>query len=1200
MTFVPPLVVHLSWFANDDRDSRCVEIATELYELLHRPRADDPVLRPGIEIRTEFGRDPETLVGALASGTEPAAAIRLAIILLDAAAYNEPEQRAAVAKLGALASDTIVVLAVIVDERWIAELDVKVSTLVAGNGAERRWKLGSQVAQEAVRALRRSPERVVPRVLISYARAAETPIAKSLSTHFKNEVDISAWYGEVKTGRGEDLARELAKSKSDAIVLVLRTDDYSESPAGEAELLAAKKAKAPIVTLVAMKDGESWSSAYGGNHRTIQWRDERLWEITARCMQAWLHAHYFRAYAAAALVRAGLPSNAEILPHRPELLDLVTLPADRRLLVHPDPPLTEAQTLLLRAARSDVRFATPTTLLGRVLLARDPRPPLAGSEISVSMSVSADLPRVEDGRLGSGLTREYLYDLVNSIVLATLNSGARIAYGGDFREETFTQRLAALHRSQRRLGSGAGAQLVCFLDNNSRPGAADRAEYAPVEVELPPAANALENPARNYIWISMMREVMAERSIGRILVSGKLAPMANGRDHGFWGPWPGLVEEALRTLMHDRALYLIGGFAGITGVLTRMLRSGALPIELQDAGHADSFVPHRLTVVNDARTKLVGVLPDAVLLREPTGELLATEGMARKILDRWQRFVGGDVAAWNNGLSVAENERLFECTDRTEIMNLVFEGLRRVSRRQAGNFKVAVYYGDIATIPDVDGYGVTVTPGVPPIGASAAIDKRLGGLLSSTALREDGNVTLIHGRSNQLAGSEVLVAKLALPAAGGALDTRTIAALAEEVAIVADDTGIESIACATFGATMGLGIAESARAMIEGFRAANVTALRTVALCEFDRARYEELRGAFLPSEVTELHSAATHEQLEIGGAVLQVDADVTEGADVRIRATLLARSGNQPVVPRNDTTLPFAMWTSLRQPIETFEDSAELGKILWTSILNDTMREQLADLDDRFVVLTDLNASGLPWELLMDASGNARACTNGIVRRVALVGPSRAIAPRERRRAFLRVLVVVDPTKTLHHAQAEADEVTAALGKRPDVQVEQLGPENATVAELTARLRRGFFDVLHFAGHASFDEANPENSGLQMSDGVFGSAALADVPLPRFVFLSACESGRLRAQNKEAPLPSPAKRSLAEAFLRNGVTALVGTFFTVDDASAREFAATTHLELASGKLLGAAVRTARKALFDAHVPDWGNFLLFGDDALAL
>ena len=1200
MTFVPPLVVHLSWFANDDRDPRCVEIATELYELLHRPRADDPVLRPGLEIRTEFGRDAEDLATALASGTEPTAAIRLAILVLDAAAYNEPAQRSTVAKLGALATADVVVLAVILDERWINELDDDVTTLVPSEGPERRWKLGSQVAQEAVRALRRSTERVVPRVLISYARSAETPIAKSLAGHFKNEVDIGAWYGEAKTGRGEDLAKELGKTKNDAIVLVLRTDNYSESPAGEVELLAAKKARAPIVTLVAMQDGESWSSAYGGNHRTIQWREDRVWEITARCLQAWLHAHYFRAYAIAALARAGLPSNAEILPHRPELLDLVTLPADRRLLVHPDPPLTEAQTLLLRAARSDVRFATPTTLLGRVLLARDPRPPLAGSEISFSMSISDDLPRVADGRLGSGLTREYLYDLANSIVLATLNSGARIAYGGDFRDESFTQRLAELHRSRRRLGSGAGAQLVCFLDNNARPGAADRAEYAPVEVELPPAANALENPKRSYLWISMMREVMAERSVGRVIVSGKTLPMADGRDRGFWGPWSGIVEEALRTLMHGRALFLIGGFGGITQLMTRMLRTGQLPDELLDATHATSYVPKRLADMNEARAKLVGVLPDAVLLREPSGEFLAGEGMARKLLAYWQRFVGGDVSAWNNGLSVDENLRLFECTDRTEIMNLVFEGLRRVSRRQAGHFNIAVYYGDIATIPDVNGYGVTVTPGVPPIGASAALDKRLGGLLSSTPLREDGNVTLINGRSNQLAGTEILVAKLLLPAAGGVIDARTISALAEEVAIVADDTGIESIACATFGSTMGLGIAESARAMIEGFRTANVTALRTVALCEFDRTRYEELRAAFPLSEVTELHSAATHEQLDMGGAVLQVDADVTDGKEVRIRATLLARSNNQPVVPRNDTTLPFALWTSLRQPIETFEDSANVGKLLWTSILSETMREQMTDLDDRFVVLTDLNASGLPWELLTDASGTARACTNGVVRRVALVGPSRPIDPRERRRTYLRVLVVVDPTKTLHHAQAEVDDVTAALKKRPDVQVEQLDPANATVAELAARLRRGFFDVLHFAGHASFDEANPENSGLQMSDGVFGSAALADVPLPRFVFLSACESGRLRAQRNEAPAPAPAKRSLAESFLRTGVPALVGTFFTVDDSSARRFATATHLELASGKLLGAAVRSARKELFDDKVPDWGNFLLFGDDALSL
>src|SRR5262249_24885007 len=68
--FVPPFKVHLCWFGGPDVDPRCGQIATELYELLHRPIADDVVRRPGLEIPTEYGRDLAALLGALDAGTE--------------------------------------------------------------------------------------------------------------------------------------------------------------------------------------------------------------------------------------------------------------------------------------------------------------------------------------------------------------------------------------------------------------------------------------------------------------------------------------------------------------------------------------------------------------------------------------------------------------------------------------------------------------------------------------------------------------------------------------------------------------------------------------------------------------------------------------------------------------------------------------------------------------------------------------------------------------------------------------------------------------------------------------------------------------------------------------------------------------------------------------------------------------------------
>jgi hypothetical protein len=89
-------------------------------------------------------------------------------------------------------------------------------------------------------------------------------------------------------------------------------------------------------------------------------------------------------------------------------------------------------------------------------------------------------------------------------------------------------------------------------------------------------------------------------------------------------------------------------------------------------------------------------------------------------------------------------------------------------------------------------------------------------------------------------------------------------------------------------------------------------------------------------------------------------------------------------------------------------------------------------------------------------------------------------------------------------------------------------------------------------------------------------------------------------AEPREAASHGPARQghSLAEAFLRAGVRALVGTLHAAADRVASQFASTVHAELAAGRRLGDAVRTARVRLFRDRSKDWGNFLLYGDDDL--
>ena len=70
---------------------------------------------------------------------------------------------------------------------------------------------------------------------------------------------------------------------------------------------------------------------------------------------------------------------------------------------------------------------------------------------------------------------------------------------------------------------------------------------------------------------------------------------------------------------------------------------------------------------------------------------------------------------------------------------------------------------------------------------------------------------------------------------------------------------------------------------------------------------------------------------------------------------------------------------------------------------------------------------------------------------------------------------------------------------------------------------------------------------------------------------------------------------SLAEAFLLAGVHHYLGTFWPVSDAAAKHFAVELYGHLAKGGSFGEAVTRARRKLHALNMPDWANYIHYGD-----
>jgi CHAT domain-containing protein len=198
--------------------------------------------------------------------------------------------------------------------------------------------------------------------------------------------------------------------------------------------------------------------------------------------------------------------------------------------------------------------------------------------------------------------------------------------------------------------------------------------------------------------------------------------------------------------------------------------------------------------------------------------------------------------------------------------------------------------------------------------------------------------------------------------------------------------------------------------------------------------------------------------------------------------------------------------------------------------------------------------------------------------------------------------LLVVDPTRDLQGARLEGQRVLEMFRSVPGCVVDQLYQEQATKPALMAAFSSGKYDVVHYAGHAEFDAANPSQSGIVCHNGVrLTGADLAGLGnLPGLVFFNACESARVRKRGADRESEQArVKRvddavGLAEAFMRGGVANFLGTYWPVGDAAAEGFARAFYGTLLRGGAIGEGIQAGRAVVKAGGSKDWANYSFYG------
>ncbi len=551
---------------------------------------------------------------------------------------------------------------------------------------------------------------------------------------------------------------------------------------------------------------------------------------------------------------------------------------------------------------------------------------------------------------------------------------------------------------------------------------------------------------------------------------------------------------------------------------------------------------------------------------------------------------------------------------------------RRPQRAAAARpLTIRVRVGDVANAR-VAAAAVAVLRGVPAPGAAADIDQRLGGVIDDwlqhrVVSGDAGHITPIP-RSLWRLRPKVRTAYLLVGL--GRFDRLSLDVIehaAENLARFAEAPQYRSLATVAWSSAAGIAPADSFAAQLRGLlraRAAGQTGLTRVDFHVLTRADAKAVHARlrdFVKSRPTgalrlqplgsQRAGVGTRSRRVPGTAHLIMAAESRRGARETWRASLLTGGSSAAIYSQSKE------FTSkeLDQLDREFQGEGlnparvkALGARLGALTLHPSLaRALLATRGQSLSVVHDAASSRVPWEAL-NLRGWFPALDGGLSRRYATADlvPARFDAGRRQQRE-LAILLIANPTGDLPGAEAERQRIAQLLGHRKNFRLTEVVGEAATLARVTAEFESGRHDVIHYAGHASFDAERSGDSGLMLADGeLTGSHLSALSRLPPLVMFNACESARLRrgrGRTRRAPLraQSMAKNlGLAETLLRAGVAHYVGTHWPVDDASATAFATVFYRELMRASI-GTALVKARRAVHARRSPDWADYVHYGD-----
>jgi len=251
--------------------------------------------------------------------------------------------------------------------------------------------------------------------------------------------------------------------------------------------------------------------------------------------------------------------------------------------------------------------------------------------------------------------------------------------------------------------------------------------------------------------------------------------------------------------------------------------------------------------------------------------------------------------------------------------------------------------------------------------------------------------------------------------------------------------------------------------------------------------------------------------------------------------------------------------------------------------------------LEEYHNMLIFTNDPVVPWELL--SIGDKPACLNYSIGRV-ITGRSISAKIEKKEKDIIQILFIGNPSGDLESSVEEIKNIKLELKTAINqgyIKTSTLIGSEATTVNIIEIMKKIKFDIIHYSGHAFFDEKIPEKSGIILADKNITAKEISEYTdhLPAIVFINACESAQANIELEGEMQVS----GLAEAFIQAGTKTFIGSIWPIDNTDAINFAYSFYQNLLQeDKTIGDCVLESKNELYNSKSSHaWASFLMFGD-----